>query len=95
MEYDPRREVCWSIVTDRKVAESLQLDEFSLKLYLWNDSKVSKGSIRYLALSVFNYFIDVTSILGVQRLLHFQKNNQMGPRTRSNVDSVAIFYKCA
>lgn len=66
LEYDPRREVCWSIVTDGKVAESLHLYEFSLKLYLWNESKVSEENYRNLVLSLLFYHLaKVTLILGV------------------------------
>lgn len=40
LEYDPRREVCWSFITDSNVAQSLDMKAFSMKMYLWNETKV-------------------------------------------------------
>lgn len=54
LEYDPRREVCWSFITDSNVAQSLDMKAFSMKMYLWNETKEfndsfsSKNIIRWV-----------------------------------------------
>lgn len=43
LEYDPRRDICWSVVTDAKLANSLSLKPFTVKLYMWNETKVNSN----------------------------------------------------
>ena len=41
LERDPRRDTCWAFVTDNKLANLLQLEFNTVKLYLWNETKVN------------------------------------------------------
>lgn len=40
LERDPRRDTCWAFVTDNKLAAGLQLELNTVKLHLWNESRV-------------------------------------------------------